>query len=397
MNRLAALSAYVGDTATATVRLHAAVTITTENWPMARALALHAAALQVADAHAEAGELARVFGARVHATAHPERGRRPTPDEMLGVVEVYQQRGQQPAPYTIEDIASLVHLEPRPWVLAANEPTRLVADLAFAEGQPSRLELDASSTHPALGSGLQLRLWLPLEPDAAIAQRLNANEAAQPDAHHLGAWCLDPDRGLGYASFIPSAACLPDLPKTLVYHAAGRNSGRGTCCFLSRAGGFSRFSGFCGSAVLRFSGHARARGFAPSAPPWLCCSGLRAYRGFGGPWPSVHLRLPGYRRIGGAGCPWPSAHLRPWLPLSGIGGAAARGLGASAALLPVAYRRIGGVGYPPRIYASVAQSSDRVTAFFQPAYRRSRWSAGICGRNSRSRAQLRRTSSRLLQ
>lgn len=223
MNRFATLSAYVGDTTSATVRLHAAVALTRENWPMARALALHAAALQVADAHAEAHELARVFAARVHATAHPERGRRPTPDEMLGVVEVYQQRGQQAAPYTIEDVASLVHLEPRPWILAANEPTRLVADLAFADGQPSRLELDASSTHPALGSGLQLRLWLPLEPDAAIAQRLNANEAAQPDAHHLGAWGVDPERGLGYASFVPSAACLPDLPKTLVYHAAGRN------------------------------------------------------------------------------------------------------------------------------------------------------------------------------
>lgn len=223
MNRLATLNAYVADTNAGTVRLHASVTMTRDNWPMARTLVLHAAALQVADAHAEAHELARVFGARVNDTAHPERGPRTNPDEMLGVVEVYQQRGQQPAPYSTEDIAALVHLEPRPWLLAANEPTRLVADLAFADNQPARLELDASQEHPALGSGLQMRLWLPLEPDAAIAQRLNANEATQPDAHHLGAWCLDGDNGLGFATFIPSAACLPDLPNTLIYHAAGRN------------------------------------------------------------------------------------------------------------------------------------------------------------------------------
>ena len=76
---------------------------------------------------------------------------------------------------------------------------------------------------PALGSGVQLRLALPVEEDAAIAQRLNANEAAQPDAHQLGAWCLDPDRGLTFVSFIPSAACMPNLVRALVYHAAGRN------------------------------------------------------------------------------------------------------------------------------------------------------------------------------
>jgi hypothetical protein len=77
--------------------------------------------------------------------------------------------------------------------------------------------------HPALGSGVQLRLAIPVEPDAAIAQRLNANEAAQPDAHQLGAWCVDPERGLAFVSFIPSAAWVPELLRALVYHAAGRN------------------------------------------------------------------------------------------------------------------------------------------------------------------------------
>lgn len=223
VNRLATLSAYVADVPARRVSLHASVTLTDDNWLMARILALHAAALQAADAHAEAAEMARAFGARVHASAHPERGARAEPDEMLGVVEVYQQRGENPPPVGTEELAELVHLEPRPWLLAVNEPERLLADLDFATDQPARLELDAGVTHPALGSGLQLRLAVPVEPDPAIAQRLNANEAAQPDAHQLGAWCVDPERGLSFVAFVPSAACVPNLPRALIYHAAGRN------------------------------------------------------------------------------------------------------------------------------------------------------------------------------
>ena len=223
VNRLATFSAYVADVKARTVSLHTSVTLTDDNWPMARTLALHAAALQAADAHAEAAEMARAFGAQVRATAHPERGPREVPDEMLGIVEIYQQRGQDPPPIGTPELAQLVHLEPRPWLLAMNEPDRLLADLDFATGRPARLELDAAVTHPALGSGLQLRLAIPVEPDAAIAQRLNANEAAQPDAHQLGAWCVDPERGLTFVGFVPSAACVPELARALIYHAAGRN------------------------------------------------------------------------------------------------------------------------------------------------------------------------------
>ncbi len=223
INRLASLSAYVADVPARTIRLHASVSLTKENLPMAQVLALHAVALQVADAHAEANELARVFGGTVDASAHPRAGRRARADEMLGVVRIYQQRGQDPSPFTTEELARLVHIEPRPWLMASSEPSRLVADLAFADGRPARLELDASATHPALGSGLQIRLALPVEPDAALAQRLNANEASQPDAHQLGAWCVDGERGLLFAAFVPSGAYMPELMRALVYHAAGRN------------------------------------------------------------------------------------------------------------------------------------------------------------------------------
>lgn len=223
VNQLATLSAYVADVGARRVSLHASVSFTEDNWLMARVLALHAAALQTADAHAEAAEMASAFEARVHASAHGEKGQRLVHDEMLDILEVYQQRGQEPPPIGTAELAELVHIEPRPWLLAANEPNRLLADLDFATGRPARLEIDAGAVHPALGSGLQVRLMLPVEPDAAIAQRLNANEALAPDAHQLGAWCVDPERGLAFVGFFPSAACVPELGRALVYHAAGRN------------------------------------------------------------------------------------------------------------------------------------------------------------------------------
>ena len=44
-----------------------------------------------------------------------------TPDEMVGILEIYQQRGEADSPFNAEELAQLVHLEPRPWLMAANE------------------------------------------------------------------------------------------------------------------------------------------------------------------------------------------------------------------------------------------------------------------------------------
>lgn len=222
INRFATLSAYVAD-AGGRVRLHASVSMTAENWPLARAIALHAMALQMADAYAEAGQLAEALGGRVDATPHPRQGLRERPDEMVGVIEIYQQRGDGPSPFTADEIAELVHLDPRPWVLASNELSTLNADLEFARDRPARLELDAGARHPSLGNGLQMRLLLPVEPDDMLAQKLNANELIEPDAHQLGAWCVDDDKGLMFGSFIPAAAFVPGLARALVYHLSAKN------------------------------------------------------------------------------------------------------------------------------------------------------------------------------
>ncbi len=223
INRYATLSAYVADRSQGTVRLHASVSLTDENWLLARSVALHAMALQMADAFAEAPELAPVFGARVNASPHPRQGLRQQPDEMVGVLDIYQQRGEGDSPFDADEIAELVQLEPRPWLLASNDLHRLDAELEFATGMPARLELDAGARHASLGSGLQLRLVLPIEPDDQIAQKLNANECLEPDAHQLGAWCVDDDKGVMFTAFVPAAAHTPGLARALVYHLSARN------------------------------------------------------------------------------------------------------------------------------------------------------------------------------
>lgn len=223
VNQFATLSAYVADPAQRTIKLHASVSLTAENWLLARTLALHAMALQMADAYAEAGELAEAFGAQVASTPHPQRGLRERPDEMVNILEIYQERGQQESPFLPEEIAQLVHLEPRPWTMASSELLRLTAELEFAPGLPAQIEIDAGEQHASLGSGLQVRLLLPVEPDEAIAQKLNASECVEPDAHQLGAWCVEPERGLQFTGFIPTAAYTPGLSRALVYHLSAQN------------------------------------------------------------------------------------------------------------------------------------------------------------------------------
>ncbi|HWI20420.1 MAG TPA: hypothetical protein VNT81_21845 [Vicinamibacterales bacterium] len=223
VNQFATLAAYVADTGSGRVRLHSSVSLTSENWLLARSIALHAMALQMADAYAEAPELAAAFGAEIDATPHPHQGMRERPDEMVSILEVYQQRGGAESPFNEDEIAQLVHLEPRPWLMAANEPLQLHADLEFATDVHARLELDASERHASLGSGMQMRLLLPVEPDEAIAQKLNANECIEPDAHQLGAWCVDAERGLMFTGFVPAAAYSPGLSRALVYHLSAKN------------------------------------------------------------------------------------------------------------------------------------------------------------------------------
>ena len=96
--------------------------------------------------------------------------------------------------------------------------------------------LTASSRdrHPQLGSGLRLRLELPInvsaEEGADLAWMLNALETlADTSTHTLGAWCLKstpPDsqdmRSVTFVSFVPAAAYRKGLLDVLAIDMAIR-------------------------------------------------------------------------------------------------------------------------------------------------------------------------------
>jgi hypothetical protein len=223
LNLFSTLSAYIADVDAGAIRLHASVSATEDNLPLARLLALHATALQVADAHAEADALAELFEAEPDGSAHPEAGARTEEDDMLGVADIYASRGEGGSPFGTDELAALVHVEPRPWTSASNEAHSLRAELPFDGGEPARLHLDAAFRHTSLGSGLRLTLTQPLAATSARIQALNAAECDAPDAHQLGGWCASEQDRVMFASFIPAAAYVPNLARALVYHAATRN------------------------------------------------------------------------------------------------------------------------------------------------------------------------------
>ncbi len=141
---------------------------------------------------------------------------------MLEVVAVYLEHGERASPFAGDELAQLVHVEPRPWTRASSGFDTLAADLPFGEDAVAQLELDAAFHHPALGSGLQLRLFIPAAPSALVVDMLNQSELVEPDAHQIGAWCLDESRGVLFVSFVPAAAYLPNLSRALAFHMAAR-------------------------------------------------------------------------------------------------------------------------------------------------------------------------------
>jgi hypothetical protein len=137
--------------------LHASVSLTAENWLLARSIALHAMALQMADAFAKRSSLPTPSAARLPPLRIRMRGLREQPDEMVGILEVYQQRGDGDSPFNEDEIAELVHLDPRPWTMAANEPHRCCRS-GIRDGPAGAPRTGRRRKAPSLGSGLQMRL-----------------------------------------------------------------------------------------------------------------------------------------------------------------------------------------------------------------------------------------------
>ena len=138
---------------------------------------------------------------------HPVSGRRPEPDDIIGVVNAVQARGHEPNP-----------IGPVAYALAASRLVEL-GIAARAEGESIVVVLPAehldggftvvvnNAEHPGFGNGLFVMQVAPSIPEvvslAMFANDLNRRELLEPvDTHALGAWLQGPEGELNHVAFI---------------------------------------------------------------------------------------------------------------------------------------------------------------------------------------------------
>jgi hypothetical protein len=226
------------------VRFHSAACFHPGNRSWLQSLFLAAVALQAADAHIKADQLARVLGGEPDVSGHPTSGARPEADDILNVIgAVFAPHGAGASPWMRADFAATADMRPRPWVLANADAFGFTAELPFTGDLPAvaarRAEtglLTATSTvrRPRLGSGLLLCLQLPFnfakDEGSDIAVVLNILEGVETtNTHTLGAWYLGPTppnrtdgHSLIFVSFVPAAAYRRGLLDVLVLDMAIR-------------------------------------------------------------------------------------------------------------------------------------------------------------------------------
>jgi prepilin signal peptidase PulO-like enzyme (type II secretory pathway) len=225
-NKFMSLGALTWSSRTNQLLLHSAAYFHAENFTWLKHLFLAAVGLQVADAHIKADGLAQIFGGEPDVSAHPQSGPRRTPDEILNVIAAtFAPAGTGPSPWTESDFKATAEMIPRPWVLATSGATGLTAEFPFEGDRPALIAGRAETTlftastterHPQLGSGVLLRLELPLnlsqQDCAETTWTLNSLEASEEThTHALGAWSIGPaapgrpdTHSATFVSFIPA-------------------------------------------------------------------------------------------------------------------------------------------------------------------------------------------------
>jgi hypothetical protein len=235
LNRLATFSACLLDNGH--VRLHASVSVTENNLPFAKELAIHAMSLQAADAPAVAAWLGDRLGAEQDSSEHPTSGLRAAQDDMLSVALLYKRKRQNGVWTPPIDFIGVATASNRCWLSATAGTHSFTAELPLTlddigrhgdEHPRARLQTWTDKPSPIFGTGALMLLKVPGEFDARTANFLNVAETVSPDCHQLGAWCHRADWGLAFVTFLPALVFqrggpyATNLFESLVWHAASR-------------------------------------------------------------------------------------------------------------------------------------------------------------------------------
>jgi hypothetical protein len=237
-NGFASLSAWVWRSETRRVALHSTVYATPEEDDWLLPLFAATVALQAADAHIKASVVAEVLGGSIAAGVHPTSGLRSQSHGILDVLEtLFVPAGKNPSPFTLTDFEAALQLDPRPRVLrttdgglAAEYPFYDHHNPALVGRDGALLIVSTTEPHPQLGSGLLMRLQLPIVAPPASDNQIDVgtqlNEAETHEftrASLLGGWCLAPrDTRLTFVTFIPAALHRRGLLDVLARSTAAR-------------------------------------------------------------------------------------------------------------------------------------------------------------------------------
>jgi len=229
----ASMAMPVFDPQSRTLSLFTSVYIHEETAPVfAERLFGPAALIQPIEAEIRAAAFAEPLGGKPNVSEHPENGFRPTPDEMLGAVDlVYRPKGEQPSPWLnsgdFEETARMLN-QGNSYANASKKG--LTAEFAFSDVDTTLLQAFSDIRHPQLGSGLMLQHRVRTdmsEVDAAlVSTRLNLLEVQDSTRYHtLGSWTLDPHdkKTIVFVSFIPAFMYDEFLLVNLCFNAAARS------------------------------------------------------------------------------------------------------------------------------------------------------------------------------
>lgn len=231
LNRLSAMSALIYDPETRRVFLNCGMVAHQQNQSWLGRYFGMAVALQACQAESLADALAEEIGGEPDLSAHPKSGPRSEPDDMLNMMAVEATRPKHSRTWlTTADFQSITDMTPNPWVLASPGDSGLTAEMPFLNDTPAvsallegqegaqpgtaLLMATVDEAHPSLGSGLLVRVGLPIQVNAALANSLNLLETTGPwKNHQLGAWCEDG----WHIAFVPGT----------LFEAAGHDARRG--------------------------------------------------------------------------------------------------------------------------------------------------------------------------
>ncbi len=236
LNMYGSLSAYCREADGRRLSLDCNVYVHHGNAAWLKRLFACAVALQAAEAEIAADMLSSLVGGAPDESGHPINGPRVVPDNMLDIIaQLFAPASAGPSACKPGEFEQALAMAPEPWVLASGDEQGLTAEFPFTDSTPAvaggrgtaLLIASAAEQHPRLGSGLLVRLALPVLVDALrgneLAHQLNWVEATQWNApHFLGAWCLDANSTLTFVTFVPSAVYAPGLLHALILSSAVR-------------------------------------------------------------------------------------------------------------------------------------------------------------------------------